>query len=391
MTNPNQLEALIECVHFYEKILVIDFYSPSEFYLYYKAKINSINLERKFNSIQKVNKLIDLWENIQESEKNFYQQKANEFSALLMREKFNMLKSYIKSIRYEMITEKMIIKIKNEFLNKKCRDCCLVHKFCICKEIKKIDFKSNIYILLHNKEFLRASNTSKILNLQRNSNSNLILKFLIIGFWEHEKRLEKLLNDNLFVENSIILYPDKNSITSSNFYENMTNKFNNDENRLKCYFENLNIIVLDGTWSQTSNLKRLLDDLLDCKINGNVSFECFDDKIGESQMNFDEENSKKIYNSDNTFQNFQDEDKNNKKYLNNRIISVSIRFDCDNKKNIFENLRKSHSEEKCSTVEALAILLTDLGFDIGIYETIMENMRVFVERLCKQNRKKIEN
>jgi len=402
--NQYQLDILKECVDIYEKITESNFYSPSEFYLYYKENINKINFDKKLNSKDKINKLIEMWNQLNNADKRRFVEQANEISYLLMRKKFDMENSFFIAVRYEIISEKLILKIKNDFLNKKCISCWLIHKFCICNKIKKIDFKSNLYIVIHNKEFLRASNTSKILNLSKMPDSDLKLNFIIVGFWEHEKKLEKLFKDKNFIENSIILYPDKNSISSAEFLECNLIKFNNDKEKLNIYINNLNIFILDGTWSQTSNLKKLLDEIL---LNKEKNIDNIKTETDEAFLESDDEELNKNKVSNNLLNtNFNEEVKKtdgNKTGIKiekckniclnsyEKITSVSIKFDYENKKNIFENLRKSHSEEKCSTIEALAILLTDLGYDKKIYETVLDNMRVFVKDLCFQNRKKLES
>jgi len=393
LENQIHIEIIQDCIKIYETLTDSNFYSPSEFYLYYKEKINNINKEKSLNGKERINILIKMWNELELSSKMKYIDRANEISCLIMRKKFDKEESFFVAVRYEIISEKLILKIKNDFLYKKCLNCWLINKFCICNKIKKLDFKSNLFIVMHNKEFLRASNSSKILSLIKLKDSLLNLTHFIIGLWEHEDKLKKLFKDENFIKNSIILYPDKDSICSAEFYQKTTINFIDDKKKIRNFIENLNIFVIDGTWSQTSNLKKYLDEC--CILKDKKQ----DEKINNI-FNIDELDQEKLNNLHQSSTASKKEIKSpvelNKdeddfyKPIGDKIISISIKFDHMNKKNIFENLRKTHSDELCSTVEALGILLSDLEYEKYIYQTIMENMKLLVENLCIQNRKKLD-
>lgn len=373
-TNDNQIKIFSDSIVIYEKIIAAEFICLSGFFFYFMQYGFRNNSYKHIEGKAKIILLFEKYNSLENCEiKKSFEEKAEIISILLKRRKFEYKNLHIfQQIRYELINERMIIRIKNELIGKKCLKCFMLLKFCICKKIQKFDFKANIYFIMHNKELLRASNTSKILNLmQIDAQENLLnLNYLIPGIFEHNRKLENLMNDEKFVENSVILYPDKYSMESKEFVKEKLILFENDEKKLSDFLRNLNIFVIDGTWSQTSNLKRAFDNLVERKIFEN-SF--LDDT-----------------NEDLNFSNEKNEEKSEEKSPNYFKKIQSIRINIEENRNIFDSLRQSHSEEKCSTIQALGILLKEFSFDKEINNKIMENFKIFVKNVSKQYSKDID-
>lgn len=403
INNQAQINSFIECINIYESITESYFYAPSEIFLYYRSNITKFYTEKCEKHKGQLARVVALWESLESSEKAFYVAKANDIASAILRKKFDVEKSILKAIRYEIISESLLKKIHNDFLHKKCTICWLLNKNCICKKIEAINFKANLYILLHNKEFLRASNTSKILQLMKikslESNKGhkehpqtiLNIEFIIIGIWEHEKKIEKLsLQQDNFIENSIILYPDKKSIPVDEFLKNNLTRFNQDEHLMNENLQNMNIFILDGTWTQAKHLKYFLDSLALKKSNSNKLQSIIEDQDLDDDYEISEnESNNKDMSLDEEVSGI--ENYNNKIHNPFLIQTISIDFEKENKKNIFNNLRKAHSNETCSTLEAIAILLKHFGYDEDIYQSITNNMKLFIEILCQQSRKKFKD
>lgn len=127
----------------------------------------------------------------------------------------------------------------------RCCDCFLPFQMCICKQVG--DFfqttpftpKANLHIYMHYKEWGRASNTGKLMAKGMPDNC----KVHIFGVKEqHDALIEELRS-----KPSLILFP-SSSATSIADYSDLYAKSGG----------NLNICVIDSTWSQAGTMEKSL-------------------------------------------------------------------------------------------------------------------------------------
>jgi len=123
---------------------------------------------------------------------------------------------------------------------------------CICNKMSKIeDFDCNVKIIvyMHFKEFFRASNTAKIIQITSRKNSEL----LIYGKREDEARLVELCRED--PTHTFILFPSVDSISVPQLFERHPDRKKDDSSN-SANTEKLKIIVLDGTWGNAATIMR---------------------------------------------------------------------------------------------------------------------------------------
>jgi len=179
-------------------------------------------------------------------------------------------------------------------------------------------------MIFHYNEILQASNTGKLLKLLDDNT-----EILIFGIEEYEKRIRDIFADENFVKISVCLFPSKDSVLASDYYKKLNeeklqknitknkedndkiNNSNQDEEKInlnsleksfeKIKIKGLNVFVIDGTWPQAISMMQIVP----------------------------------------------------KNMVKVKIVAAA--------KNIYNSLRYRYSEDTCSTIEAVATLLDDLG------------------------------
>jgi DTW domain-containing protein YfiP len=126
----------------------------------------------------------------------------------------------------------------------RCTDCFMTKGLCICSQIKSLfadsgdHFDANILLFMHHREWGRASNTGKLLQIGLPKKCTLT----IYGVEEQQnKMIEKLINSK-----SVVLYPCKTSVPISNYKEWFSLN------------DNANICILDATWPQSHSMEQCI-------------------------------------------------------------------------------------------------------------------------------------
>lgn len=152
-----------------------------------------------------------------------------------------------------------------------CSHCFLTKQFCLCDYVNQLyvpirqlpssSFPVKVHLLMHYKEWGRASNTGKLLTIGLPNCASI----KIYGIVEDEERLIEELTTNP----SIILYPTKQSQSITNFlptfqaiqaeHASMEREKKVGESTDKPCFH---ICVIDSTWGQSKAMERSLPDHL---------------------------------------------------------------------------------------------------------------------------------
>ena len=170
----------------------------------------------------------------------------------------------------------------------KCRrvDACLACTInpCICHRLPplRLGQHDRLVVLLHPKEFLRTTNSGKLLLLAHPSAS-----FLVSGLPQHDAQLAAICAKS----SACVLYPSPDAIPISQFRDRLrrnwqpastpvptgnTDRSGVDIGTLRCRGESaapLDVIILDGTWGQARHMGRRLPAALPrvCISQGGVS------------------------------------------------------------------------------------------------------------------------
>ena len=128
----------------------------------------------------------------------------------------------------------------------RCQSCWISKSLCICDKAREFatgcpPIKAHIALLMHYKEWGRASNTGKLLKIMSPSTTSIS----IFGIQIDESNLLKKLNE----KPSTVLYPSASSRPASEFQEWYT-----------LHNGNVNICVLDSTWNQSKAMDRLIPE-----------------------------------------------------------------------------------------------------------------------------------
>eukprot|EP01112_Ceratiomyxa_fruticulosa_P014655 TRINITY_DN4213_c0_g1_i3.p1 TRINITY_DN4213_c0_g1~~TRINITY_DN4213_c0_g1_i3.p1 ORF type:complete len:178 (-),score=47.84 TRINITY_DN4213_c0_g1_i3:654-1187(-) len=139
---------------------------------------------------------------------------------------------------FEMGEHKTRYKL-NKFLEEnKCSGCWLTNKHCICNKIEKVELENEYFVFFHFKEFLRGSNTGKLLPLSVGipsfpfpfnpipTRSNVQV---FIGGVHSSEQLFKEEISKRDLPNIAILYPSENSIKITDWIQQNTHTTQNFE------------------------------------------------------------------------------------------------------------------------------------------------------------------
>jgi len=149
---------------------------------------------------------------------------------------------------------KEVVKAKKEFCKKfaesknRCAACMLKLSICICEKLDSLKVEVgklpvDVVVLMNHKEWLRASNTAKIIS------RILGARVFVSGDAEDEAEFEALVSQRK--QNSVVLFPSDVAVT----WDEMSHvEKKNDEATL--------VIVLDGTWGQARRLNQKIDDAI---------------------------------------------------------------------------------------------------------------------------------
>ena len=133
-----------------------------------------------------------------------------------------------------------------------CPKCGYLKSSCMCNLInEKIKLMTKITLLIHYKEYIRITNTGKLIKV-------VLENYDIIKIGEKDNPLEKNI-DKIILKDyaNIILFP----TASLNLKKYLTNKKKNSSISEKKTNQNINIIIPDGTWKQASKIIRKNHDL----------------------------------------------------------------------------------------------------------------------------------
>lgn len=300
-----------EVIELYEKITGLEYLIPEAFYHFYGIEIfrykRSSGIIKKSTTIKVYESYLCLAEEEKEKFIN-YEEKLADF---YQRKVYRIGEDFIKSFNYMRITDEICKVIKKNLKKEVCFNCWLRQHMCICHKIKKVQLLHKIYLIFHYSEILKPSNTGKLLKIMDNNT-----EMLIFGIPEYENKIKELFSDNNFVQNSVCLFPSKDSILASEYYQKIREDLikkerlnlneTNEADAIAEKFENLeiknlNVFVIDGTWPQAISMMQIVPQEM----------------------------------------------------IKLKIIAQA--------KNVYNSLRYRYSEETCSTIEAVATLLTNLG------------------------------
>ncbi|KAH8738698.1 hypothetical protein FG386_000489 [Cryptosporidium ryanae] len=189
--------------------------------------------------------------------------------------------------RYSLVVKNRLARSMNELRKKelegskfiKCKSCFLVRdQYCICSDLLDLSKKANkievfpkirFLILINDRELFKSSNTGKLIKMLIPDS-----ELLIHGITKDNERLCELISSNSGKYNkTVILFPDNKSSVNlydclDNFYskhiENIGKNFGvdavgNSKNRHEYYCNlHLNVILIDGTWSQAKSINKFL-------------------------------------------------------------------------------------------------------------------------------------
>ena len=147
-------------------------------------------------------------------------------------------------IFYDIATTNYAVKQASFSQEGKCTQCFLPKLFCVCSRLREVFSSSNakpkarMSLFMHYKEWGRISNTGKIISTGLPDQTNMY----IYGIKEDHNKLK----DSLKNIPSLILYPSKTSQPISNYKD-----WYNDQ-------PEVNLCVLDSTWSQSHSLDRAI-------------------------------------------------------------------------------------------------------------------------------------
>jgi DTW domain-containing protein YfiP len=130
----------------------------------------------------------------------------------------------------------------------KCPTCWLKRPLCMCSKIRDIferndKIKSNVALLMHSKEYGRASNTGKIMRIGLGEDK---VSLAIFGSRRDEAELERQLTTSP----SIILYPGVDSVDISTYKDWFI-----EHTRAG---RSVNLCVIDSTWPQSQAMNKAL-------------------------------------------------------------------------------------------------------------------------------------
>ena len=123
-----------------------------------------------------------------------------------------------------------------------CKNCGFSYPYCICNELKKINLKTRVELLIHYKELKRTSNTGRLI-------SSLLVNqgIHIRGQKDNPLDHKNILNPNY---TSVLLFPsDCATLASTESLESLSKG------------KSLQILVPDGNWRQASKVHYRVEEL----------------------------------------------------------------------------------------------------------------------------------
>ena len=146
---------------------------------------------------------------------------------------------------------KEVVKAKKEFCKKfaesknRCPACMLKLNICICENLDRLridseQFPIDVVVLMNHKEWLRASNTAKIIS------RILGARVFVSGDTEDERDFDALIAQRR--HNAVVLFPSDLAVT----WDEVGRIGNTPDGRTL-------VIVLDGTWGQARRLNQKID------------------------------------------------------------------------------------------------------------------------------------
>ena len=153
-------------------------------------------------------------------------------------------KLYMVDERMKAVSDHTIKNTKARFIEKdRCVVCWMHNSLCICEKARNLAISCppitiNIALLMHYKEFGRASNTGKLLQLIAPNKSTMTI------FGSDD---ETILHNYLLNNPSLLLYPGANSTPASEFKEYCQTNSNN-----------VTLCVMDSTWNLSKAMERAI-------------------------------------------------------------------------------------------------------------------------------------
>ncbi len=144
----------------------------------------------------------------------------------------------------EYYTADLINRKKKSFEERStCEFCFLSKSICLCERVKSLAGKptrTKLSVIMHFKEWGKPSNTGKLIKLLNSDSTDL----QIFGLKEAEE-----FKNNIQRNNTVILFPGKNSISISEYLAEKKNTL-----------DSLHLCTIDSTWSQAKSINSWLPD-----------------------------------------------------------------------------------------------------------------------------------
>eukprot|EP00455_Lapot_gusevi_P049784 TRINITY_DN7123_c0_g1_i1.p1 TRINITY_DN7123_c0_g1~~TRINITY_DN7123_c0_g1_i1.p1 ORF type:complete len:363 (-),score=27.70 TRINITY_DN7123_c0_g1_i1:51-1139(-) len=215
-----------------------------------------------------------------------------------------------------------------------CVQCWLLTRCCFCHLLDKLPIKHRFFLVMHPQEFLRTSNTGKLLLATTQS------ECLVMPVPQHIDRLRQIVAEA--PTRTLALFPSAESISASEFLDRLrqaeglpaspasmseTAADQSEEQKFPAQdIPSLNIILFDGTWNQA----RKLPD-----------------------------------------------------YLPPGVPHVRIE---PRQASLFDPLRKQSQPDRISTIESAVVLLQELGEDQSSCQKLLDYLKLHVDAHRIQNR-----
>ena len=114
---------------------------------------------------------------------------------------------------------------------------------CLCQQLPPLRLRHRLWLLMHANEALRTTNSGKLL-LLAHPDATLLVR----GIREHDRRLAELVQR----PSAVVLYPDDNALTPAECLARAQRADVGEGGGV------LDLIIIDGTWSQARMLARQL-------------------------------------------------------------------------------------------------------------------------------------
>jgi len=323
-----------EVIEAFEKVTGLEYFIPEAFYFYYSIEIFKIS--KKSGSIKKPT-ILRVYENylkLPEEEKQVFIEYEEKLVDLYQRKVYKIGEDFFESFNFIRVTDEICKVISKNLKKDVCLKCWLRNYMCMCGKIAKVNLSHKIYLIFHYSEILKASNTGKLLKLMDDKT-----EILIYGIEEYEDKIRKIFFDKDFIQNSVCLFPSKDSIYATEYYRILKEKKYGDLVKAK----------IDGIEESGKEFNK---DSLD-----KVEIESIKDiNIGFIEKSFEDLKIRdlNVFVIDGTWP----QAISMMQIIPKEMVKLKI---VAKAKNVYNSLRYRYSEETCSTIEAVATLLSDLG------------------------------